>query len=83
MRHGLPIDVDQDGNISLRGNGNVKVLIDGRPSSIMGTDLVSILEQFPANSVESIEVITNPSAKYDPDGMAGIINIKLKKNFTD
>jgi len=73
------VNVDQDGNVSLRGNPNVKVLIDGRPSSIMGTDLPTILQQFPANSVEEIEIITNPSAKYDPDGMAGIINIKLKK----
>ena len=74
------VDIDQDGNISLRGNPNVKVLIDGRPASIMGSDLATILEQFPANSVENIEVITNPSAKYDPDGMAGIINIRLKKD---
>ncbi len=74
------VEIDQDGNVSLRGNTNVKVLIDGRPSSIMGTDLATILEQFPANSVEEIEVITNPSAKYDPDGMAGIINIRLKKD---
>jgi len=74
------VEIDQDGNISLRGNTNVKVLIDGRPSSIMGSDLTAVLEQFPANSVENIEVITNPSAKYDPDGMAGIINIRLKKD---
>jgi len=74
------VEIDQDGNVSLRGNSNVKVLIDGRPSSIMGSDLATILEQFPANSVEEIEIITNPSAKYDPDGMAGIINIRLKKD---
>ncbi len=73
------VDIDMDGNVTLRGNSNVRVLIDGRPSSIMGGNLAEILEQFPANTVESIEVITNPSAKYDADGMAGIINIKLKK----
>ncbi len=69
------VTVDQDGGVSLRGNSNVTILIDGRPSSITGTNL----EQIPATSIESIEVITNPSAKYNPEGMTGIINIKLKK----
>jgi len=72
------VSVDNDGNVSLRGSSNVKVLINGRPYELMGNDLESILEQTPASSVESVEVITNPSAKYDPEGMSGIINIKLK-----
>ena len=72
------VAIDNDGNVSLRGSSNVKVLINGRPYELMGNDLETILEQTPAASVESVEVITNPSAKYDPEGMSGIINIKLK-----
>jgi len=71
------ISVDMDGNISLRGSGNVTILINGRPSAMAGT---ASLEQMPASLIERIEVITNPSAKYRPDGTAGIINIVLKKN---
>ncbi len=74
------VSVDIDGNVSLRGSQNVTVLVDGRPSSITGTNKAQILQQLPASSIESIELITNPSAKYDPDGMSGIINIVLKKN---
>lgn len=74
------IDVDMDGNISLRGNENVTILIDGKPSGFTGADRTAILEQIPASSIEDVEVITNPSAKFDPDGMAGILNIVLKKN---
>ena len=74
------IDIDQDGNISLRGNSNVTILIDGRPSSLSGGSRGAILDAIPAASIERIEVVTNPSAKYDPDGMSGIINIVLKKN---
>ena len=74
------VEVDMDGNISLRGSGNVNILIDGRPSGLTGPSRDAILEQIPAASVERIEVITNPSAKYDPDGMVGIINVVLKKN---
>lgn len=72
------VSVDNDGGVSLRGSSNVKVLINGRPYELMGNDLETLLEQIPATTVESVEVITNPSAKYDPEGMSGIINIKLK-----
>lgn len=74
------IEVDQDGVISLRGNSNVTVLIDGRPSTLTGGNGKSLLDAFPAGSIERIEVVNNPSAKYDPDGTSGIINIVLKKN---
>lgn len=74
------IEVDQDGNISLRGDGNVTILIDGRPSALAMGDGQNLLDAIPANSIERIEVITNPSARYDPDGTSGIINIVLKKN---
>jgi outer membrane receptor protein involved in Fe transport len=70
------VSVDMDGNISLRGSGNVTVLINGRPSVMAGA---ANLEQMPASLIEKIEVITNPSAKYKPDGAGGIINIILKK----
>lgn len=74
------ITVDLEGNLSLRGSGNVTVLIDGRPSTLTGTDRNAVLEQIPSSAIESVELITNPSAKYDPDGTSGIINIVLKKN---
>lgn len=73
------VAVDQDGNVSLRGSGGVKILVDGRPSELLGSDLPTILAQIPASTIESIEIITNPSAKYNPEGMSGIINIKLKE----
>ncbi|MBI2257662.1 MAG: TonB-dependent receptor [Flavobacteriia bacterium] len=74
------VEVDQDGKISLRGDGNVTILIDGRPSSLSGSNGKSFLDALPANSIERIEIVTNPSSKYDPDGTSGIINIVLKKN---
>lgn len=73
------VEVDQDGNVSLRGSENVTVLIDGRPSSMTGANRKAALEQIQASSIETVEIITNPSAKYNPDGMSGIINIVLKK----
>jgi outer membrane receptor protein involved in Fe transport len=74
------VEVDQDGRVMLRGDGAVTVLIDGRPSSLSGGNGKTLLDALPAGSIERIEVVTNPSAKYDPDGTSGIINIVLKKN---
>lgn len=71
------VDVDIDGNVSLRGSSNFTVLIDGRPSVLSGNDA---LKQIPSSAIQNIEIITNPSAKYDPDGAAGIINVIMKKN---
>lgn len=74
------VEVDQDGGVLLRGQGSVTVLIDGRPSSLSGSSGKTLLDALPANSIERVEIVTNPSAKYDPDGSSGIINIVLKKN---
>lgn len=73
------VTVDQDNNISLRGSEGVKIIIDGRPSGLDGTNRGDMLAQIPATQVESIELITNPSAKYEAEGSSGIINIILKK----
>ncbi len=70
------VQVDEQDNISLRGDQSVQILIDGRPTSIPASQL---LKQIPASSFEKIEVVTNPSAKYRPEGMSGILNIVLKK----
>jgi outer membrane receptor protein involved in Fe transport len=74
------VQVDIDGNVSLRGSSNVLIMLNGRTSPLMKKNSATVLQQMPANSIERIEVITNPSAKYKPDGTAGIINIVLKKN---
>lgn len=74
------VTVDMNGNVSLRGSANVTVLIDGKPSAITGGGRQAALAAIPASSIETITVITQPSAKYDPDGMSGIIDIVLKKN---
>lgn len=74
------VQVDVDGNISLRGSSSVRVLINGKPSALTGGDITDILQSIPASAIETIEVITNPSSKYDAEGQAGIINIVLKKN---
>jgi outer membrane receptor protein involved in Fe transport len=73
------VQVDIEGNVSLRGDESVLILIDGKTSALMGANRAAVLEQMPADSIDKIEVITNPSAKYKPDGTAGIINIALKK----
>ena len=74
------VEVDIDGNLSLRGSQNVAVLLNGKPAPMQGQSLVSFLQGLPADAVERIEVIPNPSAKYEPDGMSGILNIVLKQN---
>jgi outer membrane receptor protein involved in Fe transport len=74
------VQVDVDGKVSLRGNENVVIQINGRPTPMRGTQLSAYLKTLPANVIDRIEVVPNPSAKYDPEGMAGIINIALKQN---
>ena len=71
------LEVDTDGNISLRGNQNVVIQINGRPVPVRGAFMAALLRQIPADKVERVEVIPNPSAKYEPDGMSGIVNIVL------
>lgn len=74
------ISVDPQGNVLLRGSSNVRILIDGKPSGLVSFKGGSGLRQLPANLVERVEVITNPSARYEAEGMAGVINIILKKD---
>ena len=74
------VEVDDEGSISLRGNSSVTVWINGKPSGLTADNQGQILEQLPAETIEKIELITNPSAKYSPEGTAGIINIVLKQN---
>ncbi|HZG43536.1 MAG TPA: outer membrane beta-barrel protein, partial [Longimicrobium sp.] len=80
LRNIPAVEVDQDGRVSLRGNQNVAVQVNGRPTPMRGDQLAAFLQQLPANVVENVEVIPNPSAKYEPEGMAGIVNIVLKQN---
>ncbi|MBI1191865.1 MAG: TonB-dependent receptor [Bacteroidetes bacterium] len=80
MRNIPSLDIGVEGNVSLRGSENVNILIDGKPSGLTGSSRAAILEQLPASSIESIEIITNPSARFNPDGTAGIINIVMKKD---
>ena len=80
LRKAPGVLLDKDENLSLKGKGGVRVYIDGRPSQMSGKDLTTLLRGLNANDIEAIEIITNPSAKYDAAGNAGIINIRLKKN---
>lgn len=73
------VAVDSEGNISLRGSGNVRILIDGKPSGLVSFKGGSGLQQLQGNMIERVEIITNPSARYEAEGMSGIINIVLKK----
>jgi len=72
--------VDMDNNIILQGKSGVQIFINGRPSRLSGTDLANLLEGMRSDNIESIEIITNPSSRYDAEGTAGIINIVMKKN---
>ncbi|WP_179344811.1 outer membrane beta-barrel family protein [Winogradskyella ursingii] len=76
------VAVDVDGAISLRGNGNVRILINGKPSALAGFGDTNVLSQLPAEAIERVEVITSPSARYDAEGTAGILNIILRQKET-
>ncbi|MCB9055372.1 MAG: TonB-dependent receptor [Chitinophagales bacterium] len=82
LRKSPGVMIDKDDNISLAGKNGVQVYIDGKPSPLSGSDLSNFLKSMQSSQVESIEIITNPSAKYEAAGNAGIINIRLKKNKT-
>ncbi len=74
------ITVDKDGNISMKGKGGVIILIDGKQTNMSSSDVAELLKSMPATSLDQIELISNPSARYDAAGNAGVINLKLKKN---
>ncbi|MBC7721889.1 MAG: TonB-dependent receptor, partial [Pedobacter sp.] len=80
LRKSPGVTLDNDDNISLSGKNGVQVFIDGKPSPLTGADLTTYLQSLQSAQIEAIELITNPSAKYEAAGNAGIINIRLKKN---
>lgn len=74
------LQVESDGNISLRGSSDVRILVDGKESAMAGSDINAFLQSLPADAIEKVEIMTNPSAKHDAEGQSGIVNIILKKN---
>ncbi|CAG5072770.1 hypothetical protein DYBT9623_04310 [Dyadobacter sp. CECT 9623] len=75
------VTVDVEGNVALRGSQNVRILIDGKQSGMVGLNPAEALRQIPGDLIESIEIITNPSSRYDAEGEVGILNIVMKKNI--
>jgi iron complex outermembrane recepter protein len=82
LRKSPGVMVDKDDNLTLSGKNGVKIYVDGKPSPLTGQDLTNYLKTLQSSQIEALEIITNPSAKYDAAGNAGIINIRLKKNKT-